>query len=758
MLGVTPILNSATDIVHLEKPGDDRVKTGLSSDNEATGDDKGTESGVNEVSTNKADESDKALLSSPPPSDIKSGYMSWFWSRGTVSDKGMGDSNQVEKEFTSHVDSADKTIASIPIALEASILAENDAKIDNEGMELNKEINVGNDVINSNEVATFETVATVIDDKGVIAGKKDSGVNTLIGESKDESIKVDENDANDNMKDDINKDVIKSDGTKSDDGQNIVPNVAPEISDKNDSTHDVVPTRGWGDYIPFQYRKASTLGEPSPDNATTFATSSWFSWGKSQPVEEEDDQHSRKQELKDAKHKIQSSVDAINYAYHFDNSKIELSVSDTSTESLPIELLGKRYPLTPNELLEKPLLKTDIQDESTTLPNFEMNFRQITMKTQIRLLLESYVLKKPPTHLYKLKPEQIVANKRDIENVLIVAVHNFIPIKVVRSVTGPSGNGLTLQEEATKAVMSWFNKDVNIESIVLEGEGTINDRVENSLKLLENWHESFEKADFVYFVSHSLGVPIAINIMAEVVEKYGDKFWGFLSLGGMMEGIHESHEPKLKGNNEIEVNILQDIVDLARPEKEVSVKIMQSLVILIKYNVKITFVGNVDDYLVPLTSSLCNQFHHPNMFRALYTKENNFRSKLFEIALIMKNLGIYDDRNLLRDLNHEGTEGVEIIYQDVYLIGIKHCLETTNIHGHYSMDIDYDFTSASLYVLPWNFRGLLQDLLKLKNIESLKLIAQLQYELKRWEPESKHWKDVKYAFDAFDELKLDEFL
>lgn len=576
--------------------------------------------------------------------------------------------------------------------------------------------------------------------------------------------------------------------------QNLIEDasLSKTASEPAESGNEISPeNRNWVDYvIPFKRQPTETTPLIDKQSVHPVPSSSWFSWGNRDPSGEEDveeDDDGRRHHLRDARLKIENSTDSINYAYKYIHAntyrrrQLELVVIDTATETSPIKFNSKKYPLTPNEVQERVIQVNNYKDlldkkPSLVLPDIDRNFRSITWQTRVRLLYEGYLLKNPiPLHLYKMPNYQITTRKQHVKKIVIIGVHSFLPIKIVRKLIGQSSaNGLTLVKEATKAIKYWLkNNDIgeyDIQSIVLEGQGTINDRVDKSLKMLQNWHETLAQSDFIYVVSYSHGVPVAINIMLELVQKLSNKKYGLLSLNGILDGVFGNIEQKLinRGNTAYENEILNELIDLLQPETQLSLQIMQSLVVLAKYNAKIMFAGSINDQFTPLTSTLCNQFHHPNMYRLLYLDQDHevpdFIVTLFEIMTIMKNKGVYNDHNLLRDLSilcqgtTNGGHGKILYDSNVYLMGIKHSLETTNLVNQYPMDIHYDFPTNNLFVLPWNIRGLLQELLKIKNIHNLKLIGQLQHDFKQWEPNTRVWRDIKLAFDAFDDMNLEDLI
>lgn len=66
-------------------------------------------------------------------------------------------------------------------------------------------------------------------------------------------------------------------------------------------------------------------------------------------------------------------------------------------------------------------------------------------------------------------------------------------------------------------------------------------------------------------------------------------------------------------------------------------------------------------------------------------------------------------------------------------------------------------SDKNLYHLPWNVRGVVNDLLAIKNIENLLLLMDLVEEYRRWEP-TKAWREMKHCFAAFEEFLLDDLM
>jgi len=542
--------------------------------------------------------------------------------------------------------------------------------------------------------------------------------------------------------------------------------------------------------------KSSEPGTPTNENQT-----GWFNWlWASKPVEDDEDDEeddARKEDIKLAKQAIETSADDINYAYRYAvqndarNKLLELAVCGTNTETQPVKFKFKKKPLTPNEVHERSLQalaykKTEAERQeldkkpNLVLPNIDRNFRTITATTQLRLVFEEMLLfKHLDCHLYKLRAGQIRSIKHKVKKVVIVGVHEFLPIKLNRGMIGEtSGSSLTFVKAATKAMKQWLQHDnidvdgYDINTIAIEGMGKINDRVEHGLKLLENWHDVLKQADFVFWVSSSLGSVVATNLLARFIELVPCKHVGFLTMAGLFQGPMAEFKSRLSTRpytaTENEVN--KEMTELQNPESELSKQLTKSMGTLVRHNVKITFAGSINDQFVPVTSSLGNQYNHANIYRVLYIDKQHeipdFIITLFEIILIMKNKGSFNDHNLLRDLCGRcsasfGSGGHGKIFNEstIYTMAIKQSLETTDLPLYeHELKIHTEKPNHNLYMLPWNIRGLLQDLVRLHNVRNFQLINRLQAEFKTWQPSTKQWREIKFAFDAFAELSLEELV
>lgn len=132
-----------------------------------------------------------------------------------------------------------------------------------------------------------------------------------------------------------------------------------------------------------------------------------------------------------------------------------------------------------------------------------------------RLLLHGQ--QEPVKHVF------LVNDPPKIKKALAIGIHGLFPAPLIRTIIGqPTGTSIKFTNHAAAAIRRWTDKngsvDCEIEKVALEGEGKIAERVDNLWKLLLNWIDHVRKADFILVACHSQGVPVAIMLVAKLVE------------------------------------------------------------------------------------------------------------------------------------------------------------------------------------------------------------------------------------------------
>lgn len=160
----------------------------------------------------------------------------------------------------------------------------------------------------------------------------------------------------------------------------------------------------------------------------------------------------------------------------------------------------------------------------TTLPNLLMPSVRGTynlvenpsiLQQITQLLLRGH--QKPANHVF------LVKETPKIKKALAIGIHGLFPAPLLRTVIGqPTGTSIRFANHASEAIRRWGDQNgctsCEIEKVALEGEGKIAERVDNLWKLLLNWIDHIRKADFILIACHSQGVPVAIMLIAKLVE------------------------------------------------------------------------------------------------------------------------------------------------------------------------------------------------------------------------------------------------
>ncbi|KAF8468952.1 hypothetical protein BDZ91DRAFT_79622 [Kalaharituber pfeilii] len=355
-------------------------------------------------------------------------------------------------------------------------------------------------------------------------------------------------------------------------------------------------------------------------------------------------------------------------------------------------------------------------------------------------------------HLYRKKtPHQV-------KKAVAIGVHGFFPMRIVRTVLGePTGTSVRFAEAAAAAIKRWAERngvEIAVEKVALEGEGKVADRVEMLWKLLENWMDHVRNADFVLIAAHSQGVVVGLQLLARMIEQgcVDNARVGFAAMAGINLGPFY-HLP-----TSILTGSAKELFEFQRQESAVSKKYIQALRVVLAHEVRIVFIGSIDDQLVPLESSTFSNIDHPYIYRAVFVDGRvhapNFLSHLVGFAMKLRNLGI-SDHGLIRELSTPlagslyGGEGHSRIYDDgaVYDLAVRHALETTDCPdvplrvGPFELP-----TNNNPFFLPWSMRGLLEEPFVREKLEYEK--QQLLQQFEDWKPTSKVLKDVKFRLEG----------
>ncbi|PSK39932.1 hypothetical protein C7M61_001743 [Candidozyma pseudohaemuli] len=409
---------------------------------------------------------------------------------------------------------------------------------------------------------------------------------------------------------------------------------------------------------------------------------------------------------------------------------------------------------------------------------------------------------------------------KKIKKILIIGVHGFFPTRMIRPLIGsPTGTSLKFANEAEKAVIRYCVENdlinereansVSIQKIALEKEGKIFDRVEFFFEILKKWEKELNDADFIYIAAHSQGCVVSIILFAKliklgVLKNPNYKRIGLLGMAGINNGPFYGSDKTffMKAYSAIEHNSLNELFELTKFDSKQSITYKESMQTIINANVKICFIGSINDQLVPLYSALASHIFHPNIYRACYidhsSKTPAFIQKLVSLCCQLQNLG-YFDNNVIKEISTVLAGpltggGHSKIYNDgkVYDLAIKFALCTDDIvappntiltpsenavtiakppvtNQIYVKEYNISKIGTNPYLLPWCLRGFIFNIeknwplsdgaitvghaleLRKSGVEEIDELYDL---FDRWKPDSKVLKDLKFRLNGIRASKL----
>ncbi|KAH7144541.1 hypothetical protein B0J13DRAFT_555464 [Dactylonectria estremocensis] len=348
-----------------------------------------------------------------------------------------------------------------------------------------------------------------------------------------------------------------------------------------------------------------------------------------------------------------------------------------------------------------------------------------------------------------------------IQKAIAIGVHGLFPATYLRPMMGqPTGTSLRFANLCAESIRRWAEDhgcgDCEIEKVALEGEGKIKDRVENLWKLMLNWIDHIRSADLVVIACHSQGVPVSIMLLEKLIDL------GIITNAKIgvcaMAGVSMGPFPDIKSS--LLMGSAAELWDFGNPESDNSKRFEASLKHVLDHGARITFIGSIDDQLVPMESAVYSPANHPYIYRAVFIDGRvhapDFIAHLVGFALKLRNLGV-SDHGLIRELSiplagslYSGAGHSRIYFDDaVYDLAISHALETTPANSPAPCDITTrqgPLTSPNPYVLPWIMRGLLEENFVRTELHSE--ASELLRQFDDWKPTNKALKDVKYRLEA----------
>jgi hypothetical protein len=389
------------------------------------------------------------------------------------------------------------------------------------------------------------------------------------------------------------------------------------------------------------------------------------------------------------------------------------------------------------------------------LPSFKDTFalhESPTFLEQLGRLL--YITQVPELkHLHRLR------DPPRIRRAIAIGVHGYFPAPVIRNIIGqPTGTSIKFSNMAANAINNWTQAQgysCEVKTAALEGEGRIAERIELLWKLLLNWIDEIRKADFIMVACHSQGVPVAMMLVAKLIDfgclNPSSVRIGVCAMAGVNMGPFSDYKSRWISGS------AGELFEFSDPESTVSKSYVAALETVLQFGARVSFTGSIDDQLVSLESSIFAPVSHPHIYRAVFidgrVHTSNFIAHLVGFVLKLRNLGVLD-HGLIRELSAPlagslyGGEGHSRIYEDedVYALAVEFALETTSINNTALTQRPGPTTSSNPYILPFAMRGILEEDYVKKELqdEALDLLKQFD----EWKPTTKGLKDVKFRLEG----------
>ena len=239
--------------------------------------------------------------------------------------------------------------------------------------------------------------------------------------------------------------------------------------------------------------------------------------------------------------------------------------------------------------------KAKQEPENLVLPEFSSTYRlaqQPSFWKQMRQYFLGGEPAAPHLHINPAPPR--------IRKAVAIGVHGFFPAPIFQRIMGqPTGTSIRFANAAAAAIKEWSEARgycPEIEQVALEGEGFIAERVNTLWKLLLNWIDHIKEADFILVACHSQGVPVAMMLVAKLIQ-FGcvnATRIGVCAMAGVNMGPFIEYKTKYFGPTAAE------LFEFSDPKSLVSQMYLAALDEVLRFGVRILYVGSIDDQLVSL--------------------------------------------------------------------------------------------------------------------------------------------------------------
>lgn len=287
------------------------------------------------------------------------------------------------------------------------------------------------------------------------------------------------------------------------------------------------------------------------------------------------------------------------------------SAKSASTTSLPLPDMPPSTDVKKEEVKATPAtkaLKAQQQQPNMIEPQFYSTYPKTRQSTYWETLSQflAYPLGLTPSVPPAPQHVSISPQKPKIKNAIAIGVHGYFPAPLVQKIIGqPTGTSIRFASHAAAAVRAWVEKyqpdtPCEVEQVALEGEGFISDRVSTLWKLLLNWLTHLRNADFILVAAHSQGVPVAVMLVAKLIQLgclNPNAKLAICAMAGVNLGPFADYKSRFFGGSAAE------LFEFSRPGSRVSREYASAVDIILRHGVRVTYVGSLDDQLVSLEVS-----------------------------------------------------------------------------------------------------------------------------------------------------------
>ncbi|KIK25170.1 hypothetical protein PISMIDRAFT_97304 [Pisolithus microcarpus 441] len=381
---------------------------------------------------------------------------------------------------------------------------------------------------------------------------------------------------------------------------------------------------------------------------------------------------------------------------------------------------------------------------------------------------------------------------RGCQRVVVIGVHGWFPGAVARTFIGePTGTSSKFVNRVVQALDEFQEKHKvklrKITKIPLEGEGTINRRVEKLYQNLtsnEEWMNDLREADAIFVATHSQGSIVSTHILDRLItDRHIRTKLNTPVLPGDVAsppqricclglcGIHLGPLRYLNTNSLLspyiqyfESTAARELFEFQNTQSAISTDYIRALRNVLDNGIKVVYIASLNDQVVGLYSGLFTSVSHPLILRAIYIDgdayhSSDFLSNLLALLLRIRNAGL-SDSGLLTHLS-EATAGS--------LNGIGHSTPYEEL-GTYTLAINYLFlandgfeeptelttesfnalTEQNDYEIPWALRDLIADD-RVTSLFSDELVG-LRDAFRNWHPKTAIQRDLKRKLQPFQRL------